>query len=179
MPTKKYIMLQLISLFFLLLTSCTGIPKGIKPINNFEPKRYLGKWYEIARLDHSFEKGLDNVSAEYTLEDDSTIIVLNKGYNPKIKSWKTVQGKAYFTDTPNIGSLEVVFFWPFYGSYNIIDIDKKNYSYAMVCGYNRNYLWILSRTKFLNKKTISKLLKKAKSLGFKIEDLIFVEQNKE
>ena len=164
--------------FLLILFGCVKIPEGIEPVGNFELDKYLGKWYEIARLDHPFERGLINVSAEYKLGKKEEVVVINRGYNKKKQKWQEVKGKAYFVDNINKrGFLKVSFFGPFYGSYVIIELDKENYQYALVCGPIRNYLWILSREKQLPDEIKNKLISKAKSLGFKIEKLIWVEQS--
>ncbi len=176
LPFKKILPISLLLLLFLLV-SCTGIPKGVEAVKNFDGKRYMGKWYETARLDHSFEKGLDNVSAEYSESVAGGITVLNKGYDFKRKEWKTASGIAYFIGSPDVGRLEVSFFRPFYASYNIIDIDRKKYSYAMVCSYNKSYLWILSRTRTMDKKLLNILVAKADKYGFETDKLIYVKQN--
>jgi len=165
-------------LFSLLFTSCVGVPEGIKPVQNFDVNRYLGTWHEIARLDHSFERGLNNISATYTLRDDGGIHVLNKGFDTKKNTWKEAKGKAYFVDEKTVASLKVSFFGPFYGGYNVIALDHENYSYAMVCGPDRSYLWILARKKNLDESVLNKLIEKARSLGFETDKLIFVEHNR-
>ena len=160
-----------------LFGGCSGIPSGLKAVDNFEVEKYLGTWYEIARLDHSFERGLTNVSATYTLRNDGGINVLNKGYNPAKDKWSQAKGKAYFVKDKATGRLKVTFFWPFYGGYNIINIDKEGYSYALVCGPNRSYLWILAREKSLDKNIIDNLIEVATKSGFKTDSLIFVKQD--
>ncbi len=161
----------------LLLASCADIPDGVSAIDGFDAKRYLGNWYENARLEQSFETGLDNISATYTLRDDGGIDVLNKGWNLQTGEWKKAEGKAFFVEQPDKGRLKVSFFGPFYGGYNIIELDKKDYSYSMVAGPDKSYLWILSRTKTLPKATLDKLIDQAKKQGFATEKLIFVKQN--
>lgn len=158
-------------------TSCVGVPEGIKPVQNFDVNRYLGTWYEIARLDHSFERGLNNISATYTLRDDGGIDVLNKGFDEKKNKWKEAKGKAYFVGEKTVASLKVSFYGPFYGGYNVIALDHEDYSYAMVCGPDRSYLWILAREKNLDQFILNKLIKNAKSLGFETDKLIFVEHD--
>jgi apolipoprotein D and lipocalin family protein len=160
-----------------LLTSCTGIPEGITAVDGFEVNRYLGTWYEIARLDHRFERGLDNISATYTLRNDGGVDVLNKGWDLKAKEWREAQGKAYFVEQPDKGRLKVSFFGPFYGGYNIIELDKKDYAYSMVTGPDRSYFWILSRTKQLPEATLRALIDRAKALGFATDRLIFVKHD--
>jgi apolipoprotein D and lipocalin family protein len=163
-------------LSLLILASCVKLPDNVKAVDGFEAGRYLGSWYEIARLDHSFERGLSNVSATYELRPDGGVRVLNKGFNKKSGKWEQAEGKAYFVTEPGTGRLKVSFFGPFYGAYNIIDLDKVNYSYSMVCGPNRSYLWILSRNPKLDQTTLGKLIENAKNLGFETDRLIFVEQ---
>ncbi len=161
-------------IIIVILSGCSGIPDGIEPIKGFEVSRYLGKWYEIARLDHSFERGLSNVSAEYSLRDDGDIRVINRGYNVKKGEWSQAEGRAKFIGSPDVGSLKVSFFGPFYGGYNIVELDKKNYQYVMIVGNDRSYLWILSRTPTLDPNIKRKLTQKANSLGFPVDQLINV-----
>lgn len=164
-------------LIAVLLTGCTGIPEGINAVDGFEINRYLGTWYEVARLDHRFERGLENISATYTLREDGGVDVLNKGWDIKAGEWSQAQGKAYFVEQADQGRLKVSFFGPFYGGYNIIELDKKDYAYSMVTGPDRSYFWILSRTKQLPDATLQALIKQAKSLGFATDELIFVKQD--
>jgi apolipoprotein D and lipocalin family protein len=170
------IMKKLLVLIAALLSGCTGIPEGLTAIDGFEVNRYLGTWYEIARLDHRFERGLNNISANYTLRNDGGVSILNKGWNQANGKWEQAEGKAYFVERPDIGRLKVSFFGPFYGGYNIIDLDKKDYSYSMVTGPDKSYFWILSRTRQLPKSTLESLIEKAKQMGFATDKLIFVNQ---
>lgn len=168
---------RLLTLLLLLLQGCaTGIPDGLRAVSEFEAERYLGKWYEIARFEHPFERGLEQVSAEYSKRGDGGIRVLNRGYNPQTKEWKQAEGKAYFIDSETIGRLRVSFFGPFYSSYNIIALDSVNYQYAMVCGPDRSYLWILSRTPQMDSALLQSLRDKAKSWGFAVDQLLAVRQ---
>ena len=162
-------------LVFLFLSGCVGAPNNVQPVKNFELQRYLGTWYEIARLDHSFERDLQQVTATYSLRDDGGVRVVNKGFNPKKNKWKEAIGKAYFVGDSDIGQLKVSFFGPFYGGYNIIELDKVNYQYALVCGPNLSYLWILARRPELSKSIVDRLVAKANSLGFATDQLIFVK----
>jgi len=161
-------------LLVLVLAGCMGIPKNVNPVDGFDVNRYLGTWYEIARLDHSFERGLEKVTAHYRLREDGGIHVINRGFDSKKKEWKEAEAKAYFVDAFTVGRLKVSFFGPFYGSYNLIALDKEHYQYSLVCGPNTSYLWILSRTPEMEKDLRDLLIDKAKLLGFKTEDLIFV-----
>jgi len=156
---------------------CTAIPQGLEPVTGFDPDRYLGKWYEIARLDHPFERGLSNVSATYTKSENGGIRVLNKGYNARTGTWKQIEGRARSVKDKNVGSLKVSFFGPFYGGYHILALDKQNYSYSMVAGPSRSYLWILSRSKMLDAGIYAELLSKAREWGFDTDKLILVEHN--
>ena len=161
----------------LLLSACTGMPEGVRPVDEFDLNKYLGKWYEIARLDHSFERGLNNISAEYTLRDDGGVKVINRGYSSEDKQWKQSEGKAYFVNTPDQGYLKVSFFGPFYGSYIIFELDEKNYQYAFISGPDTSYLWLLSRTPNVDKDLIEKFINRSKALGFDTDNLIYVKHD--
>ncbi|BHH82615.1 lipocalin family protein [Desulforhopalus sp. 52FAK] len=168
----------LIGLASFLLSGCMGMPKGVTPIEDFVLNDYLGKWYEIARLDHSFERGLSNVSATYSLREDGGVSVINRGYSTANENWKTAEGKAYFVGSDNTGHLKVSFFGPFYSSYVIFELDEKEQSYAFVSGYNNSYLWLLSRTPTVLDEVKSAFIHKAQNLGFDTDSLIFVDQEK-
>jgi len=158
----------------ILLSACVNIPENVSPVTGFHIDQYLGTWYEIARLDHSFERGLERVTAQYSLRDDGGIKVVNKGIDPKKNRWKEVIGKAYFVGDSSLGSLKVSFWGPFYSSYNIIVFDKKKYSYTMVCGTNKSYLWILAREPHMEEFLKSELMNRAKALGFETDKMIHV-----
>ena len=169
-------MRNLIISMLLLCVGCTQLPDKVKPVEYFDLTRYLGKWYEIARLDHSFERGLNKVTAEYSLNDNGSVKVINRGYSEQDKQWQEATGVAYFIDSPNNGLLKVTFFRPFYGTYAIIELDHDNYQYAVVSGPNHSYLWILSRTPSLSDMVKKQLIQKAADAGFNTQDLIFVAQ---
>ncbi len=169
----------LLCLVFLFGGCAVAPPSGVTPINDFKLNRYLGKWYEIARLDHSFERGLSDVSATYSPRDDGGIRVLNRGYDERAGIWKDAEGRAYFIGEPTVGSLKVSFFGPFYGGYHIIALDKENYSWAMISGPSRDYLWILARTRQLPPAVLEILLRQAKALGFATDQLILVRQDRD
>jgi len=141
-------------------------------VTGFDINRYLGTWYEIARFDHSFQKDLDKVSAEYSLRDDGGMKVINRGLNSKTNTWEQAEGKAYFVKTPDIGRLKVSFFWPFYGAYNIIALDKNNYEWAMVTG-GKDYLWIIARSPQMPYIIKQQLIARAKEMGFDTDKLIY------
>lgn len=160
-----------------LFTGCAGVPKGVKPVQGFELDRYLGRWHEIARLDHSFERGLTHVTADYSMRADGCVRVLNRGYSEKKKEWKTAEGKACFVKTPDQGYLKVSFFGPFYGSYVVFELDRKDYQYAVICGPNESYLWILARKPEIDAGLKDKLIAKAAALGFDTTKLVFPKQD--
>lgn len=159
-----------------LLAGCTGAPTGVTPVEGFELERYLGKWYEIARLDHRFERGLSRVSAEYVKREDGGIDVINRGYDRQEGSWKEANGRAYFVDDPATGHLKVSFFGPFYGAYVIFELDE-DYRYAFVSGPNHDYLWLLSRTPQVEQALYDRFVERAQALGFDTLGLIRVEQS--
>lgn len=160
----------------LLLAGCSvGIPDNIEPIGDFELERYLGTWYEIARLDHSFERGLSRVTAEYSMRDDGGVRVMNRGFSAKDNKWKDAEGKAYFVRGADLGYLKVSFFGPFYGSYVVFELDRENYQYALVCGPDRSYMWILARSPKLDEGVRDALVAKAAAAGFDTGKLIFVD----
>ena len=159
----------------LFLSGCIGVPDNVKPVNNFQANSYMGKWYEIARLDHSFERGLSQVTANYSPRDDGGVKVINKGYSVKDKAWKEAEGKAYFVGRPDQGYLKVSFFGPFYGSYIIFELDHEGYKYSLVSVLNKSYLWILSRTPIIDDALKDILIAKAAALNFDTRKLIFVD----
>ena len=159
----------------LLLCSCTGIPEGVTPVARVDIPRYMGKWYEIARLDHSFERGLEQVSAHYTLQPDGTIRVVNRGFYREENEWREAIGKAKPNGKPGEGRLKVSFWGPFYGAYNILELGDE-YDYAVICGPNRDYLWILARTPTLPEPQLKAIEQRLKALGFATGSLIRVSQ---
>jgi len=161
---------------FLFLTGCVGIPENVSPVDHFRLDKYLGKWYEIARLDHSFERGLTRVTADYSLRDDGGVRVLNRGYSEKEKTWKEVEGKAYFVQRPDQVFVKVSFFGPIYGSYIVFELDHENYQYSLVSGPDKSYLWILARDPSMKDDIKNILMAKAATLGFDTNKLIFVKQ---
>lgn len=160
----------------LMLAGCLGMPETVKPVTGFELDRYLGKWYEIARLDHSFERGLTKVTAEYGLRDDGAVSVLNRGFSESDQDWQDAEGKAYFVDSDSEGYLKVSFFGPFYGSYVVFELDHESYQYAFISGPNTKYLWLLSRTPTVEAEVIDKFVAMAKERGFDTDSLIYVAQ---
>lgn len=166
------------SLALTLQSGCTGTPDGVQAVTGFELDRYLGTWYEIARLDHRFERGMTNVTANYSMREDGGVSVLNRGYKADKGEWADATGKAYFVGDPDVGQLKVSFFGPFYGGYNVIELDKENYQYALVAGPDRSYLWILARTPRLDQDILTALVNKAAELNFPTDELIYVDHNR-
>jgi apolipoprotein D and lipocalin family protein len=158
-----------------LQSGCTGIPDGVQAVTEFELERYLGTWYEVARLDHSFERGMSNVTATYSMRDDGGVSVVNRGYKVEKEKWDDATGKAYFIGDTDVGQLKVSFFGPFYGGYNILELDKDDYQYALVSGPDRGYLWILARSPNLSQDVLSTLVSKAKDMNFPVDELIYVD----
>lgn len=160
----------------LCLCACSAPDPKLAPVADFELNRYLGTWHEIARLDNSFEKGLSKVTAEYALRPDGKVAVSNKGFNAAKQKWQTATAVAKFAGDARTGALKVSFFRPFYGHYLILELDRKNYSYALVSGGNTNYLWILARSTTPDPAALETLLEKARTLGFDTGKLLFPEQ---
>jgi apolipoprotein D and lipocalin family protein len=158
------------------LFSCSSIPKGATAVSPFDVQKYLGKWYEIARFDFRFERNLNNTTAEYSLNENGTIKVDNRGYNYIKNTSAQAVGKAKFAGDKNVAMLKVSFFGPFYASYNVIALDDE-YKYALVAGDNLKYLWILSREKTMPEEVKKKYVEIAEEIGFKTSDLIWVEHN--
>jgi apolipoprotein D and lipocalin family protein len=168
-------MRSLVLLVVALLAGCAQIPDGVQAVEGFDTQRYLGKWYEIARLDHRFERGLTNITAVYTAREDGSIGVLNRGFDPEKGEWRQAEGRAKLAGEPGTGMLKVSFFGPFYGGYNVVDLDPE-YQHALIAGPDRSYLWILSRTPAPPKAVVDRLVAKAASLGFDTSSLIYVKQ---
>lgn len=160
-----------------LFTSCASMPKNAQPIEDFEIQKYLGSWYEIARFDFRFEKDLNNVMAQYSLNDKQNVVVVNSGYNVKKEKWVSAKGVAKFRGSKNSATLKVSFFGPFYSGYNVIALDKE-YRYALVAGKNLKYLWILAREKSIPEAIKTHYLQIAQEVGYDTSGLIWVEHNK-
>ncbi len=162
------------ALFF---DSCSSIPKGVNAVRPFDKEKYLGKWYEIARKDFRFERGLNNTTANYSLDDKGGIKVVNRGFNYKKGIWKQASGKAKFANEKDIAMLKVSFFGPFYAGYNVIALDSA-YQYALISGDSRDYLWILAREKKIPENIRAEYLKIANENGFNTTDPIWVEHDR-
>ena len=173
---KTVNLMTFLMLFILGFYSCATIPKGVVAVKPFNKEKYLGKWYEIARLDFKYERNLNNTTAEYSLNDDGSIKVDNRGFNYVKGKNKQAIGKAKFVGNDNIAKLKVSFFGPFYAGYNVIALDK-DYKYALVSGDQFKYLWILSRETTIPEAIRNKYLEIADSLGYKTSDLVWVKHD--
>ena len=166
----------IIAVMSVCLLGCGSTAHSVPVVKNFDANQYLGKWYEIARLDFWFERNLNNTSAEYSKLADNRIEVINRGFNYKTQKWQQAKGKAKFKNTPDEGALEVSFFGQFYSAYNIVALDK-DYQYALIAGRSTDYLWLLSRTKSIPDAVKADYLKQAKALGYDVNQLIWVKHD--
>ncbi len=155
----------------------TAPPDGISAVTPFDVNRYAGKWYEIARMDHSFERGLSDVSATYQVQPDGSVQVINRGFDATRKDWKEAVGRALFTGDSNRGALKVSFFGPFYGGYNVAALDPA-YRWSLVVGPDRGYVWILARDRQLTPEVREQVLAQARKLGIAVDQLIWVAQTR-
>lgn len=151
-------------------------PAGVDPVRGFQLDRYLGTWHEVARLDHSFERGMELVTATYSLREGGGVRVLNKGYRTDKRTWKEAEGKAFFVGDSTVGFLKVSFFGPFYGSYVIFELDTASYGHAFVAGPDTSYLWLLSRSRTISDSLRIRFTSMAAARGFDTSALIWVTQ---
>jgi apolipoprotein D and lipocalin family protein len=175
---RSLIMAALTGVALVALRSCASIPVGAVAIKPFDKDKYLGRWYEVARMDFRFERNLSEVTANYSLKENGTIKVENRGFNYLTKEWKEAIGKAKFAGSPDEARLKVSFFGPFYGGYNVIALDDQ-YKYALVAGQNLKYLWILSREKSIPESIKQSYLEIARKLGYEVSALIWTIQEKQ
>ncbi len=174
---NKIILILLLSFGLLnVLASCSSMPEKAQPVSQFDVNRYLGTWYEIARFDYRFEKDLDNAIAQYSLNADGNVNVVNSGYNFKKNKWVSANGTAKFRGEKNVAALKVSFFGPFYAGYNVVALEE--YKYALIAGKNLDYLWILSREKNIPENIKQKFISKAQEIGYDTSKLIWVKQDK-
>lgn len=160
----------------LALTGCAvSVPAGVRPVSGFDANRYMGTWYELARIDHRFERGLTKVSAHYSLNADDTVAVINRGYDAAQKEWREADGKAHFLGAPDVAALKVSFFGPFYGGYNVVSLDG-DYQTALVVGASSDYFWLLSRKRQIPPQELKSLLDKAQGFGIDLSRVITVDQ---
>lgn len=139
-------------------------PDGVTPVTAFDVNRYQGRWYELARLDHAFERGMTNVSATYRVQADGSVKVVNQGYDPSQQRWREAVGKAYFLGAPTTASLKVSFFGPFYGGYHVAALGS-HYEWALVIGDSVRYGWILARDRQMEPQQLRQIVLQAQALG--------------
>lgn len=173
---SRFIVVVSALLIVLSLTGCLGYPKVIEPVTGFDQSRYLGRWYEIARLDHSFERGLQGVTADYSLRDDGGIRVINRGFNAKENQWQQAEGRAYFVRDETEAYLKVSFFGPFFGSYVVFDLGE-DYNHSFIVGASNSYLWLLAREPRVTDALKKQFIESAKTLGVKEDEIIWVDQS--
>lgn len=163
---------------FATLTACKSVkvPEGVQVVQNFDAKKYMGEWYEIARFDFKHQKDMSHVTANYSLNSDGSVKVVNKGYNYVKDKWEEVEGKAKFVDREDQGALKVSFFGPFYSGYNVVAMDP-DYENVLVFGESTDYIWILSRNKTISEKVKNKFLEKAKAQGYDLNRLVWTKQD--
>ncbi|VVE37801.1 Outer membrane lipoprotein Blc [Pandoraea eparura] len=183
-PAKRSVALRWLSALslsftFLLLSGCasTSPPPGVSPVSPFDVSRYQGRWYELARLDHAFERGMTDVSATYTPQPDGSLRVLNRGFDTANGQWREVTGKALFIGSPSVASLKVSFFGPFYGGYHVAALDP-DYRWALVLGPDTGYCWILARDKHLGASERQRIVARAQALGVDTTALVWVTHDR-
>jgi len=162
----------------LTLLGCARSTRSLAPVSGFDGEKYMGVWYEIGRFPHFFERGLTSVTAEYTLLDDGTIRVVNRGYNSERGKWKTATARARFKGDRKSGWLKVTFFPPFSADYKILALDDPGYTHAVVTSGTFDYLWILSRSPEMDEAVYSGLVRFAESSGFDVSRLERVDQER-
>lgn len=177
-PFRLRLLALLASLFMLAACASTQPPPGITAVTPFQLQRYLGRWYELARLDHRFERGMTDVSASYQLQPDGSVRVVNRGFDTAAGQWREAIGKALFTGTPTTASLKVSFFGPFYGGYHVAALDP-DYAWALVVGPDRSYCWILARTPQLEPAQREAIVARARALDIDSSALIWVSQDRQ
>lgn len=172
---KNLLAIFVVAMTFLMSACSTTLDTDVVPVSNFEADRYLGKWYEIARIENRFEKGLSQVTAEYSRREDGGIKVVNRGFEAEDNEWDVASGKAFFVSDSDIGHLKVSFFGPFYGPYVVFELDP-DYRYSFVTNHNKKYLWFLSRTPEVPEDVKARFMNRINEMGFKTDKLIWVEQ---
>ncbi len=174
---RLHSILILAVLFFCFSQKSESQVMDLTTVKELDLNRYMGKWYEIARFPHFFEKGLVGVTATYRLLEDGKIEVINAGFKTTLDGERsTAVGKAKLPEKLEPGKLKVSFFWIFYSDYFVLELDSKNYQYAMIGSSSDKYFWILGRTPQMDPSTYSMLLDKARKRGYKLDQLYKVPQ---
>ncbi|MEG1886428.1 MAG: lipocalin family protein [Alistipes sp.] len=164
-------------ILLVILLLLVGLAYGIggervnrQPVAAFDIQRYMGTWHEIARYDHSFERGLVEVRAIYRFVENGRVEVLNCGVNTITRELQTARGKA--KTTAITGRLRVSFFWVFYTDYNVLELGEE-YDWALVGSHSAKYLWILARSPTLPTATLKHILLLAEKRGYNVDKLLF------
>ena len=164
-------------ILFLFMTTTNIEAQTLQTVPNVDLNKYAGKWYEIARFPHSFEKNLVGVTATYSLKENGKIEVLNEGFKNTLDGVRSkAVGKAKIPDLSEPGRLKVAFFWIFYADYFVLELDSVNYQYAMIGSSSDKYFWILSRTPQMDADVYNMLLEKARKRGYNLDKLYMVPQ---
>ena len=172
----KHLVIAALVAGILPFAACSKSDLDTSTVKQFDLSRYLGQWYEIARYDHSFEKGMESTMANYILQEDGTVVVLNTGW--KNGKYKIAEGKAKYPDpSADPGALRVSFFLFFYSDYNVMMVDE-NYQISLVGSKSDNFLWILSRTPIPDQDLLNAVLAEAESRGYDLSKLIWVDQSR-
>lgn len=173
---KSLLLLSAVAAGTALYNILKPVKSEVAVVTGFEIDKYLGDWYEVARLDFRWERNLKNVKASYSLNDDGTVCVNNQGYDFKNEKYKQSIGKARFLGDKSAAALEVSFFGPFYSGYNVVQLDA-DYQYALIFGQNLKYMWLLSRKKTMPEEVKTAYLAYAQQAGYSIGDLIWTIQD--
>jgi len=169
-------MQKIVALLGLVLVfgGCIQTPDWVEPVSDFDAKRYMGRWYEVARLDHRFERGLNSVAADYSMDAKGKVTIKNNGYMVKRQEWRYSEGQASFVDGPDKGLLKVSYMWPFYAPYVVFKVDD-DYEHAYVCGADRTTLWLLAREPTVYQEIIDDFEAEARKLGFDISQVKYIQ----
>ena len=159
-----------------LLLGCAGLPDTVQPVTGFDLSRYTGTWYEIARLDHRFERGLERVTATYAINPDGSVRVENRGFAVDSGTWSTAVGKAKPVGDGSAGRFKVSFFGPFYAPYVVFELDREGYQHAFVTG-SADTLWLLARTPQVPDALKARFVAQAQQLGYDTDGLIWVRHD--
>jgi apolipoprotein D and lipocalin family protein len=160
-----------------LFAGCARSTAALPVAEPFDQARYLGVWYEQVRYDHSFERGLEAVSATYAAGEDGRITVTNRGWNAEQARWSEASGYAVPAGSPTVGHLRVTFFWPFFGDYRIVHLDPE-YRTAFITGPDYSWFWILTRERDLDEEAVEVLIQRAIGMGFERAKMLRVRHDR-
>ena len=155
----------------------TGVPNGVQPLEPFDLERYLGRWYELARLDAGASRGLTDTSVEFSQRPDGCVQALHRGFDPQAWQWRHARASVRPADRPNIGYLHISFVWPAAASHVVVATDDE-YRAAVACGHNREQLWLLARSPQVRPAVRAALMERARAAGFDVDSLLWVDQRR-